>query len=57
MNSLWRNLRFDFRLLGRNLGFTVVAVLALALGISANTAIFSIVCATLLAPLPYPHPD
>jgi len=56
MNSLWRNLRFGFRLLGKNLGFTAVAVLALALGISANTAIFSIVYATLLAPLPYPHP-
>ena len=57
MNSLWRDVRFGFRLLMRNPGFTTVAVMAFALGIAANTAIFSVVYATLLAPLPYPEPD
>jgi putative ABC transport system permease protein len=57
MNSLWRDVRFGFRLLMRNPGFTSVAVMAFALGIAANTAIFSVVYATLLAPLPYPEPD
>ncbi len=57
MNNLSRDLRFGFRLLLKNPGFASVAVLALALGIAANTAIFSVVYATLLAPLPYPHPD
>ncbi|MGA7917662.1 MAG: ABC transporter permease [Candidatus Acidiferrales bacterium] len=57
MTDLLRDLRFGFRLLRKNPGFAAVAVLALALGISANTAIFSVVYATLLAPLPYPHPS
>ena len=57
MQNLWRNLRFGLRLLWKNPGFTTVAVLALALGIGANTAIFSVVYATLLAPLPYRQPD
>ena len=57
MNNLLRDLRFGFRLLLKNPGFASVAVLALALGIAANTAIFSVVYATLLAPLPYPHPE
>ena len=57
MNSLWRDVRFGIRLLMRNPGFTAVAVMAFALGIAANTAIFSVVYATLLAPLPYPEPD
>ena len=57
MTHLWRDVRFGLRLLWRNPGFTTVAVLALALGIAANTAIFSVVYATLLAPLPYPQPD
>src|SRR5260370_4358873 len=57
MMNLVRNLRFGLRLLGRNLGFTSVALLALILGIGANTAIFSVVYAALLAPLPYPNPD
>ncbi|MGA8103504.1 MAG: ABC transporter permease [Candidatus Acidiferrales bacterium] len=56
MNNFWREVRFGFRLLGKNPGFASVAVLALALGIGANTAIYSIVYATLLAPLPYYHP-
>ncbi|HEY6269315.1 MAG TPA: ABC transporter permease [Candidatus Acidoferrum sp.] len=57
MRNLVRNLAFGFRLLGKNLGFTSVALLALVLGIGANTAIFSVVYATLLSPMPYPNPD
>jgi putative ABC transport system permease protein len=57
MGNLLSDLRFGFRTLMKNPGFAAVAILALALGIGANTAIFSIVYATLLAPLPYPHPE
>ncbi len=57
MTNLGRNIRFGLRLLAKNLGFTCVALLALTLGIGANTAIFSVVYATLLAPMPYPNPD
>jgi putative ABC transport system permease protein len=57
VNSIWRDIRFGFRLLLKNLGFTSVAVLALALGIGANTSIYSIVYATLIAPMTYPHPE
>ena len=57
MATLWRDFCFGFRLLGKNKGFTFIAVLALALGIGPNTAIFSVIYATLLAPMPYPHPE
>src|ERR1700726_3068523 len=57
MMNLLRDTRFGFRLLLKNPGFAAVAILALALGIGANTAIFSVVYATLLAPLPYRQPD
>lgn len=57
MRNVWRDLQFGLRLLWKNPVFTSVAVLALALGIGANTAIFSVVYATLLAPLPYHQPD
>ena len=57
MTTWLRDARFGLRLLRKNPAFTSVAVLALALGIAANTAIFSVVYATLLAPLPYPEPD
>src|SRR6202034_281664 len=46
---------FGLRMLGRNKGFTAVAILALALGIGPNVAIFSIIWATFLAPTPYPN--
>jgi putative ABC transport system permease protein len=57
MRNRWRDLLFGLRLLWKNPGFASIAILALALGIGANTAIFSVVYATLLAPLPYREPD
>src|ERR671918_2305092 len=54
---LWSDLRFAVRGLIGAPGLSAAAVLALALGIGPNTAIFSIVYATLLAPAPYPNPD
>jgi putative ABC transport system permease protein len=57
MNKLRRDLHFGLRLLCKNPGFATVAVLALALGIGANSAIFSVIYSSILAPMPFPHPE
>ncbi len=57
METLIQDLRFGVRLLLKNPGFSAVAVLALALGIGANTAIFSVVDAVIFRPLPFDHPE
>ena len=57
MQNLLRNIRFSLRMLAKNPGLTFTVLLTLALGIGANTAIFTVDYATLLAPLPYPRPD
>src|SRR6476659_2167312 len=56
MNQLLQDLRYAARVLAKNPGLTLVIVLSLAIGIGANTAVFSVADALLLKPLPYPDP-
>ncbi|MGH9882038.1 MAG: ABC transporter permease, partial [Pyrinomonadaceae bacterium] len=57
MTSFWQDVRYGFRTLLKAPGFSIVATIALALGIGANTAIFTVVNAVLLRPLPFPNPE
>ena len=57
LDEFWHDLKFAFRQLRHSPGFTLVATLTLALGIGANSAIFALVDATLLRPLPFREPD
>src|SRR6516165_8208122 len=57
MDTLLQDIRFGWRLLRRSPGFTVAATLALALGVGATTAVFTLLDRVVLRPLPYPDPD
>ena len=57
LDDLFRDIRYALRNLGRTPGFTVVAILTIALGIGATTAVFTVVNGVLIKPLPYPEPD
>jgi hypothetical protein len=57
MNSLWPDLRFGVRMLVKSPGFAAITIATLALGIGANMAIFSVVNAVLLRPLPFAHSE
>ncbi len=57
LETFWQDVRYGFRMLRRQRGVTAIAILTLGLGIGANTAIFSVVHAVLLQPVPYPNAD
>src|SRR5207244_364754 len=57
LETFWRDAAYAVRTLWRNPGFTTIAVMALALGIGANTAVFTVVRGVLLRPLPFPEPE
>jgi predicted permease len=57
MKTIWQNLRYGARMLMKKPGFTLIAIISLALGVGANTAIFSVVNAALLRPLPVEEPE
>src|SRR5260370_27422772 len=57
MMSFWQDVRYRLRVCGKNSGFLAIDILTLALGIGANTALFSVVNGVLLNPLPFPNPD
>ena len=57
IDGLWQDVRFGFRMLFKHSGFTAIAVVTLGLGIGATTAIFSVVDAVVLRPLPLEEPE
>src|SRR4029078_549039 len=57
MDAIWKNLVYSVRMLSKKPSLTAIAVIAIGLGIGANTAIFSVVNTVLLQPLPYPQPE